>query len=169
MNPEEKQQQKQKLLRERRPSQFPFCTCCGFRDEAIRFVCARCTAPVHTMPEGKCGDWLLPDWHPDALEDNAFYCLRCLEKEWAEQGIRMRFPRPEIADDHDFETGLPKPIVEILRAEAAEQAEKQKLFSLAHGQPDESALADEDDDAWLEDEEYDENDPAELEDDQPEE
>ncbi len=118
-------------------TQWPVCTICRKKDLSIRFVCFRCGAPVHYEPDGQCGTWELMPWHPDFEDENRFLCLRCLEIELREQGIDVRFPRPETEED-----GLPDWLSGILND--AEQAE-QRRFPLPTADLDELFLADDDD------------------------
>ena len=123
-------------------TQRPVCTICHKQDPKIRFVCFRCGAPLHYEPDGQCGTWELMPWHPDAEDENRFLCLRCLEIELREQGVHIRFPRPE-TPGYDSDTGLPHWLSGILND--AEQA-GQRSTPLPTADLDELFLAEDDED-----------------------
>ncbi|MBA2677547.1 MAG: hypothetical protein H0U76_04015 [Ktedonobacteraceae bacterium] len=75
------------------------CVTCGApgRDHS----CFQCGKPVchaeNYLADTNCGGWILDSWHPDASEENEYWCVACME-----EGARHDLAQPAPADSADW-------------------------------------------------------------------
>lgn len=65
-------------------------SCCVCGKLAQRNSCFKCGKPVcyneqNYLEDSACGGWILDSWHPDAPEENEYWCQHCLKEGIDEQ------------------------------------------------------------------------------------
>src|SRR5437762_11264341 len=64
--------------------------CCVCGKPGCANGCFRCGKPVcyavtYYPEDSTCGGWILDSWHNDAPDENAFWCLNCLQEDEIER------------------------------------------------------------------------------------